>query len=75
MPIYHKELAKRLAENKATIVVKDNGKKVIRTVVGTFASRAGRSSYWGVLLDKPIDDGKCTGVCCNFIIDIIKKTN
>lgn len=65
--IYYKEKAKKLAKIKATVKLLDNGTEVLRTAVGTFASRSGRTFYWGVDLDKPLSDGS-TGVTCNFLI-------
>lgn len=66
--IVDKNLANKLFANKSIVKVNDMGKIVTRAVTGTFASRAGRNSYWGVSFKEPLSDG-CTGITCNFIIN------
>jgi len=70
MAIYNKEESQRLAEVKAKVLVRDivDGERVrvLRTVTGVCNSRSGKTSYWGVTIDKPLSDG-CTGIGLGFI--------
>jgi hypothetical protein len=58
--IWYKEKCKKLVNEQATVKVTIGTNVYERKAVKTFASRAGRSSYWGVVFDKPTPDG-CTG--------------
>lgn len=68
MATFYKQEAIRLAKEKATVRVREeDGRIVTRKAVGTFASRAGKASYWGVNFNKPLSDG-CTGATINMLI-------
>ena len=44
-----------------TILVNDQGVLVERKVTKAYGTKSGRDSYWGVELDKPLEDGCIVG--------------
>lgn len=70
MAIFNKNQCQELASRRAKVLVRDiqDGEpvRVLRTVVKAYGSKRGRSSHWGVDLDKPLSDG-ATGVDYSFI--------
>lgn len=68
--IFNKEVSKKLVLSRATVLVNDEDGLVERVGVKTFAHRAGRCSYWGILFDKPLSDGT-VGVTYNLIRAIL----
>lgn len=61
MAAFNKTKCMELAERKAKVLVRDiqNGEpvRVLRTVINAYGLKAGRSSHWGIELDKPLSDG------------------
>lgn len=74
MATLHKTECQELAKRKAKVLVRDiqDGErvKVLRTVTEAFGFKSGRSSYWGVSLDRPLSDGS-TGVGYSFIEQVL----
>lgn len=71
--IYGKEECRMLADSHAAVLVEDsfteNGTPIIvvRRVVGCGAVRSGRTSYWYVKLDRPLED-ESAGVYPNHLL-------
>lgn len=74
MTAHDKSKCQELARRKAKVLVHDiqNGERVrtLRTVVKAYGSKSGRSSHWGVDLDRPLSDG-ATGVSYQFIDQVL----